>query len=259
MRRLLKRPRVKSLWIYPYVQYSASAKAIARFLGIKRIKRKNSKFRPRPWKTIVNWGCSNVPYLNPVNSPEAVRTSANKLHFFQRMAAHDGPRVPMWTTSRDEAQMWCEGGATIVVRKSLTGHSGYGILIVNSKHPEDIPEAPLYTLYVAKASEFRVHIYRGEVIDTQMKRKRHDAVEVDYKVRSHKNGFVFCHDGFETPPDVHTQALKAFRLSGLEFGAVDVGYNDKRQQATVYEINCAPGLIGKTLEKYVEAFRKIIS
>jgi D-alanine-D-alanine ligase-like ATP-grasp enzyme len=41
---------------------------------------------------------------------------------------------------------------------------------------------------------------------------------------------------------------------GLDFGAVDMIYNAKRNTYYVLEVNTACGLAGETLNKYVEVF-----
>ena len=60
------------------------------------------------------------------------------------------------------------------------------------------------------------------------------------------------------PDDVTKQALLAVDGLGLDFGAVDVGWNQHYQEATVYEVNTAPGLTGTTLDKYTNAIRRLL-
>jgi glutathione synthase/RimK-type ligase-like ATP-grasp enzyme len=47
----------------------------------------------------------------------------------------------------------------------------------------------------------------------------------------------------------------AVQALGLDFGAADVGFNNNK--ASVYEVNTACGLMGKTLEAYAEAIRHV--
>jgi glutathione synthase/RimK-type ligase-like ATP-grasp enzyme len=42
---------------------------------------------------------------------------------------------------------------------------------------------------------------------------------------------------------------------GLDFGGVDVIWNERRQMAYVLEVNTACGLEGQTVNDYAEAFR----
>ena len=57
---------------------------------------------------------------------------------------------------------------------------------------------------------------------------------------------------------VKEQALKAIQALGLDFGAVDVGYNTRENKAYVYEVNSAPGLQGTTLTAYTNAFKELL-
>ena len=88
-----------------------------------------------------------------------------------------------------------------------------------------------------------------------MKRKRRETDnEVDYQIRNSANGWVYCRDDIITPhPDIGRAAIRAVNVLGLDFGAVDVGWNEHNQEPSVYEVNTAPGLEGTTLDKYFEA------
>ena len=56
-----------------------------------------------------------------------------------------------------EARAWAsERGAKVVCRTVLDGHSGEGIVI--ARNPDQVVEAPLYSLYFNKVREFRVYV-----------------------------------------------------------------------------------------------------
>lgn len=251
-----------SLIVYPYKPGSNSARELARALGAKRISHKNSRFRGKPEKTVINWGASNVPEevgkCTLINSPDAVKRASDKLKFFENAEC----RTPWWTTSWIEAvEFKEEENATIVVRHVLNGHSGEGIELVEPGEymPED---APLYTAYVPKKNEYRVHIFRGQVIDVQRKARKRDVPDdqVNWKVRNNANGFVFARNGEalgEVPEDVLLQATDAVTSLGLDFGAADVVFNERSGLAFVLEVNTAPGLEGTTLENYTAAFNAL--
>lgn len=138
-------------------------------------------------------------------------------------------------------------------RRKLNGHSGAGIVV--AARVEDIVDAPLYTQYVKKAKEFRVHVAFGQVIDVQAKRKRIDfSGEVNFAVRNHDNGWVYCRENIEEPADLRDQALRSISALGLDFGAVDIIYNQHYNKCYVLEVNTAPGLEGTSVTKYTEAF-----
>jgi len=156
-----------------------------------------------------------------------------------------------------EASEWLKQGHTVVCRTVLNGHSGNGIIIAENE--DELVKAPLYTRYVKKQNEYRVHVFNGKMIHKQRKARRLDVPdeEVDWKVRNHDNGFIFQIEDFDLPEDCEKQAIAAVEALGLDFGAVDVVYNGKEQKAYVLEVNSAPGLSGTTLDKYVEVFSEV--
>ena len=119
-----------------------------------------------------------------------------------------------------------------------------------------VVDAPLYTKYVKKADEYRVHVFGGEVLDVQQKRKRQEVPndEVDYQIRNLAGGWVFCRDNIDCPSSVRELAVGAVRALGLDFGAVDIGFNRHNGVGYVFEVNTAPGVEGSTLDKYYAAF-----
>jgi hypothetical protein len=156
----------------------------------------------------------------------------------------------------DEAREWLNDNRTVVARQVLTGYGGAGIVVVPPG--QELPPAPLYTKYVSKMSEFRVHCVGDEIIDVQRKAARRDVPpdRINWQVRNHGNGFIYVRGDVKAPRDVLDQALAAFRHTRLDFGAVDVLWNQKGQKAYVLEINTAPGLEGQTLTNYSNALRR---
>lgn len=259
--------------IFPWNSKSRGANALASGLKINRILREGSKFRGAGSKTVINWGASTID--NPeimkcrvINPPEKVAAASDKLQFFKNMTKDGGPRIPKWTTEPLKALTWYKEDKEVVIRRVLSGHSGKGIDFF-SEYDHDIEKAfnaPLFTQYVKKKDEYRVHIVGNEVIDVQQKRLRLtddngneiDKGKVDFRVRNLANGFIFARENVNPPEDVIEQALLAMELSGLDFGAVDVLYNDSQEKAYVLEINTAPGIEGTTATNWVSAMRKYL-
>lgn len=259
----------KAINIWTYNKASEGAKALSELTGYKRIKQQGSKYVANPNKLIINWGDSvNFPpeyrQAKVLNSPLVVGAVTNKLKFFQLMENTD-VRIPEFTTIVDEALQWMnqDPKTIIVCRTVLTGHSGDGIILYTSEdraNGDRFPRAPLYTKYVPKKHEFRVHFFDGEIIDVQQKRKRKDFEgEANFKVRNHQNGFVYCREDVVIPEDVKTQAENTIKACGLDFGAIDIIYNEKNREAYVLEINTAPGLEGTSVESYAGAIRKFVN
>lgn len=171
-----------------------------------------------------------------------------------------GARTPKFTANWEVAEGWIDEGYVVVCRTILNGNSGEGIVLAETV--DELVEAPLYVRYVPKKQEYRVHVFRDGVVDVQRKARRKDVADdqVNWKIRNHDNGFIFARgeDLGEVPEDVLTQSINAVKACGLDFGAVDVIFNEKEQSAYVLEVNTAPGLSGATLDVYVERFKEIV-
>lgn len=241
---------------YLWNKFSEGGTALAKALNAKRIKHEGKPIRV---DVLVNWGASNIARGiragKVLNTPDAVKRASNKLEAFRAMTGKVG--IPEWTESIVEASEWLRQGHMVVCRTVLNGHSGNGIIIAENE--AEIVKAPLYTRYVKKQNEYRVHVFNGKMIHKQRKARRLDVPdeEVNWKVRNHDNGFIFQIEDFDLPEDCEDQAIAAVGALGLDFGAVDVVYNGKEQKAYVLEVNSAPGLSGTTLDKYVEVFKDV--
>ncbi len=244
--------------IYPYSPDSASAKALAEALGIKRAKREGKALKT---DVLINWGCSKIDREivseQIINKPEAVAKASNKLETFK--ALKEGGSTPEFTESREEANRWLAGGVIVVARTILNGHSGAGIIIVDPDKEKEVPEAKLYTRYVPKSEEYRVHVFQGKVIHCQRKARNKEVADdqVNWQVRNHSNGFIFAHVGVKIDPVGVMAAIDAVHALGLDFGAVDLIFNRLKNKYYVLEINTACGLEGTTLERYVQAFKEL--
>ena len=241
--------------IYPYNPKSASAKVLSKALSARRIKHNSTTFIGTARKKVINWGACNVPdevmKCQVWNHPHSVEVCADKLLFMKLMMKHD-VRTPDWTENINHARELAED-TNIVCRTLLRANSGRGIVVASE--PAQVVQAPLYTMYVKSHSEWRVHIFKGEVFDVQRKVKAPDVEPKDWKIRNHDNGFIFQRHDIDAPEAVEGVAFKAFQVSGLDFGAVDVLYKEKKNKAYVLEINTAPGLEGTTLENYIQQFK----
>ena len=244
-------------YIYAGKPGSNGAKSLAQALGIRRIRHSGSRVRLTAKDTLINWGATNLPAelsaARIINAPEAIREASNKLSFFRKT---DGQGVaPEWTDSREQADRWLRNGTPVVCRTILNGSGGRGIVI--AEHDGELVNAPLYVKYVPKKYEYRIHIFRGNVIDMQQKARRLEDQEVNWKIRNLENGFIYKRQGIKVPESAIDVARRCFNLFKLDFGAVDVIYNNKNNIAYTLEINSAPGLEGQTVENYASAFKGI--
>lgn len=245
--------------LYPYNQASESAKALAKALGIKRLKREGGHLNV---DTLLNWGCSSDNFPRRLtcgeilNDPNFVRIATNKLKSFNTLKGHVS--IPDFTESLEEAKKWLAEGVTVVERHKLTGHSGEGVRIVEPG--EELQRAPLYVKYIPKVNEYRLHVFRDKVFFVQRKARKEDVPneEVNWKVRNLKGGFIYANQNVDVDEQAKEQAMIAVKTLGLDFGAVDVIYNKRHNKYYVLEVNTACGLAGTTLEKYVEIFKEFV-
>lgn len=161
----------------------------------------------------------------------------------------EGVSAPAYATTIEAAKEL--PSKQVVVRMLIDSSEGKGISICDKG--ELSLQAPLYTEYIPKKREFRVHVLDGKVIDTQEKKKRRGGEQQEYQVRNTANGYVFCRDGVTPPADCHAVALGAVQSLARTYGAVDIIYNEKRDKCYVLEVNSRPGMEGTTVKKYADA------
>lgn len=246
-----------TLSLYAYNNASEGACKLAEALQIKKVSHTHSKLKGEAEKDIINWGASELPEevekCNVYNRNSWI--ASNKIHTFDRIKAKDYC-PPFWTdkTACVEALNMAPKKYDVVCRTILNGHSGKGIVIADK--PESVVDAPLYTQYIPKKDEYRIHVAFGKVIHIQRKARNKEVPDdkVNWNVRNHDNGFIFQQDGVVCPQAVIDAAIDAVDCCELDFGAVDTIWNEKNSRAYVLEINTAPGLQGTTIEKYKEAF-----
>lgn len=249
---------------------SNSAKNLADRIGLKRIRKSNSKFRGGAHKVVVNWGCSHAPEAvqdsSMINPTHLVARMSNKLTFFRWMQEEfvlgDYKPYPEFTEDMNVARDWIDQGHKVVCRRILNGHSGAGITVASTI--DELVPVPLYTKYMPKDKEWRVHVFvqvleqdYDNFCDVQLKVKRKD-FEGEYNrlVRNHQNGYIYQRNDINEPDGLVELATEVLLVSGLDFGAVDI--IQRGNKFYVLEVNTAPGLEGTTLEVYTNQIRKMI-
>lgn len=176
--------------------------------------------------------------------------SLNKIEQFQRFTQH-GVSCPRYALSVQQAkQLECK---TLFARTLVNSTNGRGIVEFDGSAGE-YPQAPLYTEYIPKKTEFRFHVFGGEVIDVQQKRKKQGFDEDrNTRVRNLNNGYVYCRDGVVAPDGAAALAVSAVASCGYQYGAVDLIYNEKQNKCFVLEVNSRPGIMNSTSEAYANA------
>jgi hypothetical protein len=244
--------------------------------GVQRILKRGSKYQWKPPATpdsaklttlCIGWGRSWWPeqYIAAdkktrdliedsfLNKPPAVGRSVNK-HTSFKMFANAGVRIPWVLLGREHAdEVRKRNGDTVVCRNTLTGCDGEGIIMCEPGEP--LPAAELYVQYIEKDAEYRVHVFRGTIID-RVKKVFPDGHKCkDRRIRTTGNGILFQRNGIYVPKDVYKQAVKAVAALGLDFAGVDVVTVGER--AYVLETNTAPEMLPVVTKKFCDEVRKI--
>lgn len=250
--------------LYPYKMGSESGRQISRRLDAIRVY-PDRNYRYRDGDLVINWGNSNIPDwdtndIHWLNNPAQVKNASNKLTTFQ-ILKRNGVNIPdfrdnkeMHDAVRGDELYWDK----VIVRHKLKGHSGDGIEIVNINGDINyrLPDASLYTELINSTDEYRVHIFKGQIIDYTKKMRSSENISEptteQQQIRSHQNGWIFVRDGLRLLPRVGKIALQSIEALQLDFGAVDI-ILDEDGTPYVLEINCACGMENTTENNYTTA------
>lgn len=242
---------------------SDGALALARQLGngTRLVKRDRIEQVASAYKFVVNWGCSSLPALElpVINKPEAVALCVNKRTFFEEVGDLTNMHVRY---SRSDAEALFRTHRKVICRTVVNGSSGEGIVVARSVN--ELVPATLYTAYIPKSAEYRVHVLGNKAVLVQQKRRALDNEVVDPDaalIRNHDNGWIFAVDNVDPPTDdMISMCVRIVSELGLDFGAVDVMIGASNGKPYILEVNTAPGLSGPTtLSTYSTALAALIA
>lgn len=250
-----------SIRIYPYGPSNSVSNLLKEIPGALQIKRARSKYRHNPRNLVVNWGASRRPdVLNNVrvlNDFQRVEVATSKQGTFRALLAA-GVKCPEWTRDRAVAQGWL-ANCKVVARDLDHGSQGRGITVYPRRGTID-RNHQFYVKYFKKERELRIHVFQGKVIFEQEKLQKNGAKEdanYDKYIRSHDRGWCFAFQHLRddpVPESCREEAIKACKALGLDFGAVDLGWNG-RSGPCVFEVNTAPGIEESSVKAYAEAIQ----
>lgn len=281
----MRKQRVDTFKYYDLIVYAArgshSARRLASALGCRRWRddlperytRRRPYFRRSTTPVVCNWGSTRPALwlsdarfrLRPIwiNSAEACSAAIDKQKFFRLLSGRDDISILRACEDRETAGEWLKKGYGVVARKTTTGSSGHGIVVVQPGN--ELPNAPLYTRYYPKTHEFRAHVWKGEVIDFTQKRLKGGPNEAANRtVRSLANGWIHAHELEVQEPAIKamgTGAVACIGALGLDFGSVDIlaCLSSDRQLTSfrICEVNTGPGLENTvTIDAYAKALLK---
>ena len=214
---------------------SQSLKAIA--VGLSTAKKR------KIWRTAK---------LNPKRNNLFYGQSVNKIVQYNYFKANNIPALE-FTTDIAQAGAWLDDGHTVFGRTLLNSSCGKGIVVIeDGGNGYELVNCKVYTKYKKKKREFRVHVYKDTVVAVvEKKRKKEFTGERDTKIRNLANGYVFCQTVVDEPEGLRTLALRAAKVSPSHFRGVDIGYNEKKDELFVIEVNSAPGIQGSNVTAYI--------
>lgn len=237
--RTIRAPKLKSLFIAVRPVGSKFARALQSTI---KDKVENNVYR-------VSHSVGNVKERE---GRSLFRITAEPLNKIQQMTRFKQNNVscPSFSTTKQGVADF--ESKTVFARKLINSTNGKGI--VEFEKGTTIPDAPLYTEYIPKKAEYRVHVFQDKVVDVQQKKKKREfGGERDTRIRNVANGYVYTRNDITPPDGLYDLARAAVTALGYRYGAVDVVYNEKKNKLYVLEVNSRPGLMGTTLEKYSDA------
>jgi hypothetical protein len=246
---------------------SHSSVLLSKALGAKRIL-VNSLYTRRSKDTIINWDVyhPSMPLtLNYINHPLDVLVAKDKLATLILLKSN-GIRVPSFTSDYHEAYSSLDSGecSKVMCRTLLRSSGGRGIVVARS--PTELVDAPLYTRYIPKLHEFRVHVIHNvpKLIQLKIQLSPNSLSDrgivvpsnsTSNLIRNLDNGWVYTSAirGIDASllRKVESIALSAVSVLQLHFSAVDVIVSKSNGLPYVLEVNTAPGLSDITLPIYL--------
>lgn len=233
--------------------------------GISAVIKTPANFqRPANPTLVINWGArealpANIPGA-VLNAPENLGPAQDKKRAFTLLREARFENIPDFWTHPPTAEQ--RGKDIIVERVTTTGQGGEGI---NIKRPDQplTPNLPLYTRYIRKEIEIRVHVVKGEAIAVQQKRRREGAQQEGdgQLIRNYDNGWIFAVNDVNEAAAAAAKpvAIEACRLLGVDIGAVDIVIRKKDSKPFVLEVNTRPGIESDTvIAAYVNKLRTLI-
>ena len=175
----------------------------------------------------------------------------DKLFQYQWFQANEVPALSFTTDSKVVSEWLSDPKQTVFARTLTRASEGKGIVVL--QHGAKITSAPVYTLYRKKKKEFRVHVFKDQVVHVLEKRKKAGyEKDRDTRIRNTANGYVFCSDGVVEPVGLRELALAASKVTNSDFRGVDIGFNEKLNELFVIEVNSCPGIEGSNINRYIE-------
>jgi glutathione synthase/RimK-type ligase-like ATP-grasp enzyme len=179
------------------------------------------------------------------NSAEFIRTVADKGAFSLLMDDND---IYSPVYYRDVMPV----NFPVIIRKTLTGSGGAGIVVCNDRQTFDHHWniAYVWTPFVKTKFELRAHILGGQVVKLFKKVPQEGTQETDLPIRNLDNGYHFQIREIENYPKIIELVDRLRPILKGEFYTLDLGWNREAQEYFIFEANSGSGLNTQTVELY---------
>ncbi len=232
--------------LIPYKGYSEAA---------KRLHSLNPSwgYNTKEGDIFVNFGSTTKKRTGTIyiNHPSKVKTSINKHTCF--LALKDKANIPRFTTDIEEAKTF---SSKVYCRHLLESSQGHGITVAE---PTNLPPAKLYVEAIQVKREYRVIAIKDKIVTTMMKVPRHEN-NPNTDIRNLHNGWRFSINTVypNEQAKVQTEAIKAIKALGLQFGAIDISLSTN-YIPYVLEVNTAFALGPNNVQLFSEALNNYIN
>jgi glutathione synthase/RimK-type ligase-like ATP-grasp enzyme len=222
-------------------------------------------------KILLNWGRRTLPedsykYEAILNHPDNIQNASNKLICLEKLTEAGIPALD-YTIFKDEAAEMIDNGGVVFCRTKLSSNSGKGIIIATTK--EELVPALLYTEYFPHNKEYRYHVFNGEVILVQEKRRmregklKENGIDCPNKlIKNHGKGYVLARKNVTIHSKIVDYAIRSLKALSLDFGALDILVEESDDNElisfAICEVNTTPSLVNNTIKDYADAIEKYI-
>ena len=223
-----------------------TGRLLARTLGVSRGYVSRANRLVRDGDVVIRWGVSEGRFhaAHVINEPEAIHNAVHKLRALQ-LLREAGVPVPNFATHFSSL-------AGVVLGRNSSGYGGRDIVVYDGSSPIGEHHA-WYSQYIENDREYRIHVYRGEVIRVQRKYLEVPEDRTSEYIKNYANGYRFKAPRRELNRSRKEAAINAVRGLGLTFGAVDL-IVDHDGREYVLEVNTAPKCSPRTARAYIEQF-----
>lgn len=192
----------------------------------------------RGYDVVFNYGCHrDFRYKEIVNRGERVGICKNKVDTFNLLKKAGVPCPNYVTRKQDVPKEW----VCVVCRDTVDGARAEGLDYVYQNFGKALPDAALYTEYFPHKYEYRIVVFKGQVVGRYRKEDKKDGCHF---ILMHKQGFE----------KVDQDCRKAADFLGIDYVGFDVLENEKGEHI-ILEANSAPILTDEALKAIKRYFK----